>query len=307
MIGRIARTVAMAIAITVLTVSGPYVLVYLARWEWNRAIVSALVFLSTLVIVSTALVLRSFRRIEARLDSIERGRGADVRGAIRTANDEAAGRHFEWLERPPDGPAVFVPVLLGAGAVLSALAYVIERAAGLVAGATLDRRTAAALPLDLPLSSAAPVEASPPAGSRPGEGVRRGRFVLAALLAVALTAGGIEVTRRFTQTRPGRLSSPGATTLVLTVERMDPWLSAERAAESLWVACRERLDGELTAVATPHPGSDEVVLEIDRALGHTGELRIVGCMEDFTISRVLADVTSVEIVRTGGHQAGDSD
>jgi len=291
MIARVARLVGVALATAVLMVSGPYVLVYLARWEWNRAIVSALVFLSMLVILSTALILQRFRALDVRLDAIERIGSAEVRTTLREANDDAASRHFEWLERPPDSTAVFVPVLLGTGVVLSMVAYVIERVAGLVAGATLDRRTAAVLPMDLPLSGAPPV----PATRRRPTPPRRGRNVVAVVLAVGLTVVGVDAIRRLTQSRPGELSGPGVTTIEMHVERMDPWLTAPVAAETLWIACRERLPGRVELSVTGTDDPDEAVLTIDRALGHTGRLRIVGCLEDFTIARVLADVTAVQV------------
>ena len=53
-----------------------------------------------------------------------------------------AGRdHFAWL-RPNDRFGVFVPVLMGAGVVMSGLAWLVERLARMTAGPVLERRLA---------------------------------------------------------------------------------------------------------------------------------------------------------------------
>ena len=292
-----ARFVGLALTTAILAVSGIYIIVYLARWEWNRAIVCALIFVSALVIVSTVLVMRSMRRIEERLDGIEQAGTSEVRAALQITNAEAAAaRHFDWLRRP-NSTGVFVPVLLGTGAVLSVVAYAIERIAGLAAGASLDRRTATILPLDLPLSSRGAVRVTgPPRGPVRSH---RGPATLAAVLTVALLSGlGVEAIRRITQTRMNELSRPGTTTLTIEITTKDPTLAPTAAAAALWVACRDRVPGSPTLTqATAH--ADRVVLRIDQALGRTGRLRIIGCLEDFTIERMMADVTSIVVADEG--------
>ena len=56
--GRVLRVLARTLAAIVLVASGTYILVYLWRWEWQRAIVSGVFFLAALVVVSTLVVLR---------------------------------------------------------------------------------------------------------------------------------------------------------------------------------------------------------------------------------------------------------
>ena len=57
----------------------------------------------------------------------------------------------------------------------------------------------------------------------------------------------------------------------------------------------ERLPGQVDLAVLETDDPDAVVVSIDRALGRTGRVRVVGCLEDFTISRVLADVTAVRV------------
>lgn len=295
---RAARSGGIVLTGAILATSGLYVVVYLARWEWNRAIICALIFISALITLSTVLVLQSLRRVDDRLAAIERANADDVREVLRGSNvDAAAERHFEWLRRSTNTTAVFVPVLLGTGALLSIIAYAIERLAGLFAGATLDARTAAILPLDLPLSTLAPE----PRRAISGEVPQRNRrpALVAVVLVLALALGGVEALRRATQSRERELVGPGSTTLTIELHRKDLTLSPTAAAGALWVACRGQVPGNPTltqAVAD----DNQVVIAIDAALGATGRARIIGCLEDFTIDRVLADVTAVEVVSSAG-------
>ena len=149
---QVLRFAAMVLTALVLLTAGLYVIVYLYRWEWNRAIIAGLFFLAALVTFSTVLILRRLRGLEERLNDIERTRRL-ARTVVAEENDERAARHFEWLRRPPDRLEVFIPVLLGAGVLLSFVAYFMERVAGMIAGPTVDRRTARLLELDLPLGT----------------------------------------------------------------------------------------------------------------------------------------------------------
>jgi hypothetical protein len=93
---RLARSIGFALAFVILAVSGVYVVIDLARWEWNRAIISALVFLSSLVVLVAMVLFRELHRLELRMSALER-QGADVVGVLgmlRTTNIAAAGRRF---------------------------------------------------------------------------------------------------------------------------------------------------------------------------------------------------------------------
>ena len=57
------RRIGLAALLTVMVAAGWYVFVYLYRWEWNRALVSGIIFLAAEVALLGALVLE---RREAR-------------------------------------------------------------------------------------------------------------------------------------------------------------------------------------------------------------------------------------------------
>lgn len=132
-----------------LVASGGYVFIYLDRWEWNRAQVSAAIFIAAEVGMIGWLLADRMRRIERRLDraALE---GEQRRLQIIRANAPVPKAGFAWLSRP-DQLNVFIPVLLGAGVVLSGLAWIVERVARATAGPAAERGLARRLGnLDLP-------------------------------------------------------------------------------------------------------------------------------------------------------------
>jgi len=295
---RLLRAVALAVTCLVLVASGAYVLVDLARWEWNRAILSALIFLSALVILSTASVLHSLHRLGERLAELEAGppHAVDVGGIIGTANSEAiAARRFEWLERPPDRLGVFVPVLLGAGMVLSLVAYVIERVAGVLAGGTLDRRTAAALRIELPLGAGlVHVRSGPePPGRRPHHTLR---WVLGTALAIALGIGAVEGLRQLTQTRLDAVGGPGTTTIGLRIDQKSVERPLPVVMADLWTGCHNRVPGDPAIVDVRQLDDHHLTVTVDQAFGRVGRARIIGCLEDLNLDLVLADVLTFDPV-----------
>lgn len=151
-----AGRVAQLAALLVLIGSGVYLGLYLYRWEWNRALIAGVFVLISEVGLGIALVLQRLRRIEDRLGrpaaagtvlpppSISAEGQDEVLGRIRET--APAGRdHFSWLRGENQGMSVFVPVLMGAGVIASALAWLVERVARATAQPVLERGLAARL------------------------------------------------------------------------------------------------------------------------------------------------------------------
>ena len=132
-----ARRIGLAALLVVMAAAGWYVFVYLYRWEWNRALVSGIIFLAAEIGLLAALVLDRLAKLGRRVEDIDRAR-ADER-ALRRLREHAPepARPFAWLDRSQTN--VFVPVLLGAGVVLSALAWVVDRVARLTAVPSMER------------------------------------------------------------------------------------------------------------------------------------------------------------------------
>ena len=74
-------------------------------------------------------------------------------------------------------------------------------------------------------------------------------------------------------------------------ESPDPALPV--VAEDLWSSCRSRLPAPIELVAIIPTMGHEVQLHLDRALGRTGRARLTGCLEDYTLDLVKADVLSI--------------
>jgi hypothetical protein len=297
----------------VLTAAGVYVVVYLARWEWNRAIVAATVFIAMLQVVSTAVIASRLRDLSARTsvvvvnpstgdgvdgvaDGIGSGSGNEfdesVLAALQAAGEQRAQRHFEWLRADSGRIGVFVPVLLGTGMILSAVAWLVERIAGVVAGGSVDRITARSAPLTMPLATGAAPSLDGPASTLTPAASRRRRtaaFLAAVLLAVA--GIGIESVRRLTQSIPDT-GTGGQTVLEIAVRSRRERQPAD-VATAIWGICRERLDS-LPHAAVLAADGDRVTLRIDQALGRTAQRRVIGCIEDFTIDGVLGTVVRLD-------------
>ncbi len=125
------RKVGLAVAVASAAAAGVYFFVYLVRWEWNRALVSGVIFVAVEIVVLGSVLTRRVTRLERTVGATAPPAGAAL--AELRATRPPAGRPFAWLDPKRGGTSVFVPVLMGAGLVVSALAWLVERIARLVA------------------------------------------------------------------------------------------------------------------------------------------------------------------------------
>ena len=121
------RRFAWVVAGVTLAASGSYVFVYLYRWEWNRALMSSALFIAAEVAIIAMILSRRLSGIERRLAEPARHDRRRVYERLHETAPPSRVR-FDWLARP-DQMNVFVPVLLGAGVLLSGLAWLVERLA----------------------------------------------------------------------------------------------------------------------------------------------------------------------------------
>ncbi len=132
-----ARRIGAAIAAVTLVASGAYVFAYLYRWEWNRALICGVIFLAAEIALATLFLSDRLRRLGEETAAVRVERTAHhLRATAPPARD-----YFAWIRRPQD-MQVFVPVLMGAGIVLSGVAWGVERVAHLTARPVLERRLA---------------------------------------------------------------------------------------------------------------------------------------------------------------------
>ncbi len=287
---RTTRRVGLSVAFVVVLVSAVYVVVDLARWEWNRAALAALVCVAALVVFSTTLILGYLTRLDQRLDEATR-RSVPVRHAPPEVTERpvVGAPHFAWLE-PPRDRGVFVPILLGAGAILSFVASVVERVSGAVAQSTLGPGELDRLGVRLPLGDGmvSVGHVARPHGSR-------ARRVLVGGIALVLMAVSVESLRQLTQSRPGDVMAEGSTVVEVVVEQRRGVQAPELVVVELWGACRSRLGTGVSPLSVLPVAEGRVRLVLDRALGSTGQRRLIGCFQDHTLDLVRADVVALDV------------
>ncbi len=140
------KKVAWLAGVITVAATGSYVFVYLYRWEWHRALIVAMLFIAAELALSCSLVIRRVGKLEARLGADpSRRRTADPAVVDRLHASVPPRDHFAWLEAPVDRVGVFIPVLLGSGVVVSAVAWVIERMAARTVEPAMERSLACEL------------------------------------------------------------------------------------------------------------------------------------------------------------------
>ncbi len=117
------------------------------------------------------------------------------------------------------------------------------------------------------------------------------RVVLAAALVGAL-AGGVFELREATQNRPDRVVAGSLTTVDFTVDTNRFARGESVAATTLWAVCSATVGGAVSAAPLP-VGEDRWRVTVEPAIGEHGRARLVGCLEDVTIDRVLGHVASL--------------
>ena len=145
----IARKLGTALAMATLAGSGVYLFVYLYRWEWNRALMAGVFLLAAQMALSTTAILGRLRALETARPTAPAGStGARPQVLARLRETAPPARdHFAWMKPSAERMGVFVPILMGAGFVLSGLAWVVERVARQTAGPALERGLAGRLSL----------------------------------------------------------------------------------------------------------------------------------------------------------------
>jgi hypothetical protein len=273
----------------VLVASGAYVGVYLYRWEWNRALIAGIFFLAAELAIGIDLVLARLRRLEA--GAVGEGDGHAALQRVREAAPEPH-RHFAWLEDGNGSMSVFVPLLLGAGVLLSVVATVVERLARVTGTPVLERRLADRLaPLSLPAGGLLGPEPDPPGPPPAHQRLRHlaGRGV-GTTLAGSAAPGSVAVLAGATKDGSDPLTSGSSSLVVLTVEHRFVHRDPARTLEALFTACRHTINGrsELREVTTLDDGRLAAVVE--PALGRHARNRFEGCIEDAVFDRVSAAV-----------------
>jgi hypothetical protein len=278
-----ARRLSYAIGFIALIAAGFYVFVYLYRWEWNRALVAGIIFLAAEIGLLCALLFERMKRLEQTIKNQQST--PDVLQQIQDSAPEAS-HPFAWLNADRDNLNVFVPVLMGAGIVISGVAWLVERVATFTAKPVLERRLALRLaPVSVPpgvLTEGSQEVAIPRGRNKLGIIARP----LIVILAIVALSAGIDLLGDLTQNRPDATVS-GSTSIVLDIATKSETAGKTEAARALWAACSVTIDSNLTGI---QPRGSSLVLTAEPRIGKYSFRRLKGCLEDATVDGVRADV-----------------
>ncbi|MET9968553.1 hypothetical protein ABZZ80_22165 [Streptomyces sp. NPDC006356] len=309
------KKIAYVFGALVATGAGTYLIVYLYRWQWQRAMICGVLLLVVEVMLFGLVTLGRLSRIEERLrDTDRRQRELDARteDVLTRLREPAAAREetrFRWLEDPAERSYVFVPVLMVAGVALSGLAWVVQKIAT-ATGRPAERRLAgrlAVLAAPDPASTPAPsadaadpgtpddLDDLPPLGAGTSRGRTARRTTVAALCAALLGALVVGLAD-LTQTREEEANDSEATSVVVQVDLRGTDLSAARrtlAAQQIWAACRDSTAVPLRHVALGDLGDGMFAGVVRPALTEHDLMRLRGCLEDATLERAHLTVVAV--------------
>ena len=291
------RRLRYAILLGAVASTAVYLFVYLVRWEWHRALVAGILFVGAEVALASAAILDRLRNLERKIDAASATSTAEAADAALARLQGSAPEprtNFEWLTRQGSGMSVFVPLLLGAGVVLSGVAWIVERVARMTAGPVLERGLALRLaPLGLPTGTLA--GASAPVAPRRRSYVPH---VVAGVVAIGLATAGLDALADATQTRPDTIVK-GTTSAVVVAVDPGSARSALTATDALWGACTTQLGGGYKVLSMTELGSGAVQVLVTPQIGKYAERRLRGCVGDATTDRLSARITSVAPVPGG--------
>lgn len=147
------RRIALVVIVATGLAAGWNVFLALTRWEWNRAIVAMLVFLAAEIGLFGSLALQQLANLRRDLESRPPARREPDPSVLLRVRESAPAprRHFSWLDPRGSRTSVFLPILLSAGIIVSAIAWAVERLARHAAMPSAERDLTRRLePISLP-------------------------------------------------------------------------------------------------------------------------------------------------------------
>lgn len=299
---RAAALLLRVLVVVVLVSSAAYLLVYLYRWEWNRALVSGIFVLAAELALIASGLGRRLRTVERTLEQHTRQLHEDRIRELLAAAPAPRPLSFDWLRRPPAGLSVFIPVLLGAGAVLSALAFVVERIAIATADPALQRDMTRNLArLGIPDGGFLRGPSLPPRIEFDSDARRPRRVRLLTWTAIVLAAGLlvsflISGLANVAMARHEPDRSNESTLLSLEIRQRGEIRPVTETFDLLWGACRSRVPATVNVaeILSTVPGMVDV--RLDHGLGRTSARKLGGCLEDAMIDFVQVRILEMEIL-----------
>lgn len=111
--------------------SGGYLMVYMIRWQWNRALFSGMAFIIVLVIMGFAVLISRVSSLREQIEQLkDPGPSRPDPILLQELRRTRPRRdHFGWLREQTQQTNVFITALLGGGALISGIAWLVGRIA----------------------------------------------------------------------------------------------------------------------------------------------------------------------------------
>ncbi|SFF60793.1 hypothetical protein SAMN05216251_12121 [Actinacidiphila alni] len=284
-----------------------YLVIYLYRWEWQRAVICGVLLLAVEGFLVCVILLGRMGRLERRLSDAD-ARMEEVRRRLEHARETSANP-FRWLGNGSGTPFgdgrdgadsgnrtfVFVPILMVTGAALSGVAWLIQRIAAVTTRPGAERRLAGRLaPLAAPAGGVHGVitqledrPAVPP--SRP---LRPLLTALGAVGGVALLVFLVYALSDATETREEARPNAAASTVVfqIQVHGTQDAHARELAARDLWEGCRRSTASLNTDASLGQLANGVFAGTIRPALSSHDMMRLRGCITDAGVNRATAKI-----------------
>ncbi|HET6954458.1 MAG TPA: hypothetical protein VFI47_29105 [Acidimicrobiales bacterium] len=113
----------------------------------------------------------------------------------------------------------------------------------------------------------------------------------AAVVVAGATTLGVLGLAELTQNRPDPVAADTETVVEFDVATRGYRGGDGPAAQALWAVCSATVPGEVSGVAGASAG--EFAVTVRPAIGENGRKRLLGCLEDGTLDRVLGHVRRV--------------
>jgi hypothetical protein len=110
------------------------------------------------------------------------------------------------------------------------------------------------------------------------------------LVLAVVTGLGIFGLAELTQNRPDPVDRDSSTIVRFDVATRGYRGGDDSAAQALWAVCAATVPGEVTS---PAGIAGDYEVTIRPAIGENGRKRLLGCLEDGTLDRVMGHVTEV--------------
>ena len=121
------------------------------------------------------------------------------------------------------------------------------------------------------------------------------------ILGIVLVIGAfaVDAIGDATQTREDERHNDRKTEVVMHLEGKNFRQSLDTAAQALWGSCAATVGGHLVEPGIEPIGPGEYRFAMTPSLGDHGKERLLGCINDWSIDRLLSNVESVEDVPLG--------